>query len=318
VSLVQSYLDQYGVAVIENAVDADLVQTMRQDLLLTKRHDVFIAKGGKYRQHYILDPFYDVNTSNILAALGVQEMYDRNGSGKPSVSGYLSQLIPAGSSLTELAAILTYPQAEGQTMHVDTKRTSNSVRMVSAFLALQNITDSMGPLEVQIGSHVQPNSTSTEALVPAGAIVLMDSHVLHRGSAHMGSISQLESMENSHTRVVFYVTWTEPPSIDKNIIPNGSTFALAAELWGRTAVPIAAFHKATCGTFDAQLTWTIFGYIESQMQKCPIIDDFLSASQYIEYIKCFWKTGILDVIFNLIFGRMKDFISDVKWWSNCH
>ncbi|CAE8639694.1 unnamed protein product, partial [Polarella glacialis] len=229
---VSQALEQWGVAVVEGALPAADAAALRGELLLeTKRGNgsmrpqTFVLESDR-REHILLNPFSEVNVTRALVQLGVQ-----CGEG---VGGFLAQLVPCGSSLTELAAIVVRRGAEEQDYHPDTARRVDDARSFTAFVALQKTTSDMGPLWVRPRSHVCWGEEALRLPLPVGAMVLMDSRLWHRGGEHAAG----------GARAVFYLSWAEPPATPSQQLPGGTTFALRPELWGRMRVPLPPWSPA--------------------------------------------------------------------------
>lgn len=207
---VRDALQTYGAAVVHNVLSADAADALRADLLagdepgvstrrrLHRRSSDMIISSGR-RRHWHLDPFTDRNVSSVMVALGLQR-----DAATGTARGLLGQLVTPRSSLVEIAAIVVHARARAQNFHPDTHAPprhateARCVRMVSCFVALQDITAEMGPLELLPGSHAHKttpdeyDATSVKVLLPKGAVVLMDSRTIHRGGAHTVRNSSLE------------------------------------------------------------------------------------------------------------------------------
>ena len=65
---------------------------------------------------------------------------------------FINTILP-NSKVVECASLISYPGAYAQTWHYDTYPTKNSGKLISFGIALDNIEDNMGPLEVMVGSN---------------------------------------------------------------------------------------------------------------------------------------------------------------------
>ena len=113
--------------------------------------------------------------------------------------GLLSQIVPDGATITELAAIIVRSGAAAQELHQDTKAHLGDASMTTAFIVLQDTSADLGALAVVPGSQSTqmrgpptdcgdtPYHPRAQATAPAGTVTLMDSHLLHRGGAHTAS-----------------------------------------------------------------------------------------------------------------------------------
>eukprot|EP00192_Tetraselmis_astigmatica_P020724 CAMPEP_0117654604 /NCGR_PEP_ID=MMETSP0804-20121206/3832_1 /TAXON_ID=1074897 /ORGANISM="Tetraselmis astigmatica, Strain CCMP880" /LENGTH=300 /DNA_ID=CAMNT_0005460895 /DNA_START=212 /DNA_END=1111 /DNA_ORIENTATION=- len=151
-----------------------------------------------------------------------------------TVGGCLSELLTPDAVLCELSALCVDPGAAAQQLHPDTRIVpgQDQAGLITAFMALQDITPDMGPTEVLLRSHtaevhqtLSASSISAASLalvqpVPlqAGDVLLMDSRLWHRGGANT----------SSQRRSLMYVTLKVPGNT-----PPGSTYSLLDEYCGR-------------------------------------------------------------------------------------
>ena len=102
--------------------------------------------------------------------------------------------------LAELGAIYSTDGAARQPLHSDTRRTDGSAQLVTAFVALQDVHESMGPTTLlpgthrDAGAHAALRSPELKAdllrthpirigTAAAGGCILYDSRLLHAGGA---------------------------------------------------------------------------------------------------------------------------------------
>ena len=130
----------------------------------------------------------------------------------------------------ELAALISDPGSTRQPIHPDSKYSPNAV-LYTCFIALQDVTDAMGPTWFLPSTHTQEaherhNSDDEKAaflttceyrkaLLKKGDVVIMDSRTLHCGGPNVSERSR---------RVLMYFTLRNPQhsSLEKDFPPNGS------------------------------------------------------------------------------------------------
>jgi hypothetical protein len=219
-------LDVHGVAVVEDALDARLAQTLRETIVA--KHEQMAKAGAMERW---------LDTSTIIAPdIRNHTLYDVEEVREPlmDVVGMLRQPLEAAlgpdALLVELASISVGFGAEAQYWHPDSLLTANSVRLITTFVALQDIEPGMGPLEVCTGTHVcnaQGRCNAPEGglnvTLKAGSAALMQSTLLHRGQAHIA--------RGSPNRINFYFSFAALPRGPERF-PVGPTYALKLGLWG--------------------------------------------------------------------------------------
>ncbi|CAE8635890.1 unnamed protein product [Polarella glacialis] len=269
----------------ERRLSADSLRRVSQ-ALEQPGPQTFVLESDR-REHILLNPFSEVNVTRALVQLGVQ-----CGEG---VGGFLAQLVPCGSSLTELAAIVVRRGAEEQDYHPDTARRVDDARSFTAFVALQKTTSDMGPLWVRPRSHVCWGEEALRLPLPVGAMVLMDSRLWHRGGEHAAG----------GARAVFYLSWAEPPATPSQQLPGGTTFALRPELWGRMRVPLPPWSPAgreegrsicglceTSGPLDSVVplrTWGMADFLAVQLASCNAANGAKSWDEWQEWLDCVWS-----------------------------
>eukprot|EP00933_Yihiella_yeosuensis_P026412 TRINITY_DN2048_c0_g1_i1.p1 TRINITY_DN2048_c0_g1~~TRINITY_DN2048_c0_g1_i1.p1 ORF type:complete len:442 (-),score=86.56 TRINITY_DN2048_c0_g1_i1:357-1682(-) len=265
VAAVFEALDEWGFAVLKNALHEDLIEELRDDLLhhvelgnKSSRPQAFIQKSENgVRHHSLLQPWIDQQTSKVLTALGVQARKDTR-----TASGILSDIVPCGAVITELAAITTMAGAEAQPHHPDVALRSGDSRAITAFFMLQGTNEENGALIIGPGSHKCKHAAFQQLDLQAGSLVLMDSRSVHAGGAHNG--------EGALDRVVFYFSYAENP--EKNA-PSGTTYALRPELWGQMRVPLrpagSSSFTASCDK-EPSRTYTFWDVIMSRTLSCEL------------------------------------------------
>lgn len=185
-----------------------------------------------------------------------------------SIGGALECQVFAKGHLVELSCLVTDPGAERQPLHPDTPIQGNDCAgLLTAFVALQPISEQMGPTILCPGTHharqahvalaelsVQARADTgtierfggVAAACDVGAAVLMDSRLLHCGGANL-----LSDLGGSRRRLL-YTTWQMPGNA-----PGGSTYSIRSNLQGRLRLedfqlaPGIPAHSGRLGAFLA-------------------------------------------------------------------
>eukprot|EP00933_Yihiella_yeosuensis_P028026 TRINITY_DN21830_c1_g2_i1.p1 TRINITY_DN21830_c1_g2~~TRINITY_DN21830_c1_g2_i1.p1 ORF type:complete len:426 (-),score=59.16 TRINITY_DN21830_c1_g2_i1:74-1351(-) len=238
VAAIHKKIDTIGFAIIDGVLGQDLVNELRRDIF----HEIKLGDASKrpraqiieehLRHHIMLQPWTEPVVSKALTTLGVQ----CNGS-TGTASGLLSDVVPCGATMTELASITVMPGAQGQNLHEDCSCRPNDSRMISAFVYLQKTDIENGALMVEPGSHRCRHEGSFAFQIPMepGGVILMNSRTEHGGGPHRGG----------PRRSVFYFSYAENP--DRRM-PAGATYALRPELWGQTRVPLGPAGLSSCAS----------------------------------------------------------------------
>jgi len=127
------------------------------------------------------------------------------------------ELVTNSGELYEFAAVITDPGSDRQQIHPDLPHRKEAPLYV-VFLALQDITEAMGPTTFLLGTHTHEerlkfedysqkdeqlsNSNSRLALLSKGDAVLFDARILHCGNAN-------DEVEGS-TRALFNFSFRNP------------------------------------------------------------------------------------------------------------
>ena len=159
----------------------------------------------------------------------------------------IASILTADAEMCELSALVSDPGAPAQPLHPDTQTSGTRAHcgLITAFVALQDVTPEMGPTEVCARSNVAEAhralslggggtaggeagklraltaagfTAPVPALLRAGDVLLMDSRVIHRGGANDGA----------KRRTLLVCTFQVP----NNPAP-GSTYSLLDEYAGR-------------------------------------------------------------------------------------
>jgi ectoine hydroxylase-related dioxygenase (phytanoyl-CoA dioxygenase family) len=134
--------------------------------------------------------------------------------------------------LVEFAAMIASPESSvDQPPHIDSSKidrptTSEPPHMLTVFVALQDVSDDMGPLEFWPGTHLEWNppeskdvnttGNSTLMTVNAGNSYVLDSRAVHRGLANVSSTP----------RTLLYFTFQRPSS---QKFYSGSTYTIRSD-----------------------------------------------------------------------------------------
>ncbi|CAJ1381893.1 unnamed protein product [Effrenium voratum] len=138
------------------------------------------------------------------------------------LQGVLEALRPSWQ-LTELAAMCTFPSDPGQPVHADTSHVYDQ-QVVTIFVALHDVPTERGPTKMYPRSHVDgelhlgmkevDESSAVLCTLSCGDCVLMDSRLLHCGTANTSDLH----------RFLFYTSWMPPARRSR-----GSTNTILAE-----------------------------------------------------------------------------------------
>lgn len=166
-----------------------------------KRFDVHLnLKGAVYE---IVDEIWKTHWKLIMKTLEVERTND--------------------ITLVELSALVTRAGATNpQEWHRDVAEELDATRLLSIGVALQNITEDMGPLEIVAKSHRDildsdiDEPDATKMVCKQGDLVFWDSTIYHRGGGNT----------SSRDRYVFYLTLAGK---SRNL-PDGSTYSLKRKL----------------------------------------------------------------------------------------
>lgn len=135
----------------------------------------------------------------------------------PKLQGLLRRLVTTGASLEELAGLTSYPGASAQDFHPDTLYKEGDGRLVTAFVALDDLDETMGPLEVVWGSSrgrdVGASPRASRMTLGRGDAVIIDSTTVHRGGANSSA---------DRPRPVYYFSFLSPDGAR----PHGATYSI--------------------------------------------------------------------------------------------
>jgi hypothetical protein len=135
----------------------------------------------------------------------------------PVLKGLLCRLVTAEASLEELAGLTSYPGAAAQDFHPDTLYKEGDGLLATAFIALDDLDETMGPLEVIWGSSrardVGSAPRASRMTLGCGDAVIIDSTTIHRGGANVSA---------ARPRPVFYFSFLSPWGTR----PVGATYSI--------------------------------------------------------------------------------------------
>ncbi|MEM7225151.1 MAG: phytanoyl-CoA dioxygenase family protein [Pseudomonadota bacterium] len=135
----------------------------------------------------------------------------------PKLAGVLRGLLSDEASLEELSALTSYPGAEPQRLHADTDYRPSDALLISVFVALDDLDETMGPLEAvqqsSRGRGTSERSLATRMTLASGDAVLLDSTTVHRGGANNSA---------DKPRPVFYFSFLDSDGAR----PQGATYSI--------------------------------------------------------------------------------------------
>ena len=156
----------------------------------------------------------------------IKKIYDK-------IKTFCNVLLP-DAKIVENSSFISYPGAQNQRWHTDTAFSSGSADLISFAIALDDISSTMGPLEVFLESNKihksisdkngfaidrfmklkkQINFKKVKCICKKGSLVIWSSKVVHRGSANIHK-----------KRPVFYFSL-----MGKGKPPFGATYSLKSK-----------------------------------------------------------------------------------------
>lgn len=216
-----------GVMRIDNALDSDTCDRLRAHVLEQQRlADVATAKDAAVSEEYYgvenrrkhrcdlllslvpsRDGDADVTTDVLQQTLGASG----------TLRALYEELVTAEGELYEFAAVITDPGSDRQQVHPDLPHRKEAPLYV-IFLALQDISEAMGPTTFLLGTHTAKerakfdnyqtkddllaNAKGRLALLSKGDAVLFDARILHCGNAN--------EEQGGSTRAMFNFSFRNP------------------------------------------------------------------------------------------------------------
>eukprot|EP00529_Nitzschia_sp_RCC80_P021444 CAMPEP_0113494022 /NCGR_PEP_ID=MMETSP0014_2-20120614/28894_1 /TAXON_ID=2857 /ORGANISM="Nitzschia sp." /LENGTH=387 /DNA_ID=CAMNT_0000387905 /DNA_START=212 /DNA_END=1375 /DNA_ORIENTATION=- /assembly_acc=CAM_ASM_000159 len=226
-----------GVLRIDNALSPDLADAVREHVLLQQKlADEVTAKDAHVSTEYYGVENRRKNRCDLLLSLAAPEQDTGEGGGTKQESEYVipqalkellgqdgtlrpifEELVTLDGEFYEFAAVITDPGSDRQQVHPDLPFRPEAPLYV-VFLALQDVTESMGPTTFLLGSQSYEErvkfddlsqrdeqlatSNSRLALLRKGDAVLFDARLLHCGNAN--------EEQNGATRAMFNFSFRNP------------------------------------------------------------------------------------------------------------
>ena len=233
----QTFVDSH-LEMVQNAVESENDTERRQSLL---QEHFGTVRDRQHRWDLKLPLNSTVEEAVHQAVLALQPL--------------LEGTVQAGGALVELSCLITDPGAPRQNVHVDTGGWKTACApLLTTFIALQEISDAMGPTILFPGTHDDPYLQQWLSVLPgadrspeqfgggvhatctAGSAVLMNSRLLHCGGAN------LQTESGGSRRRLFYMTWQKPGNTN-----HGSTYTMKDALVGRHRVQDFLSSPLACG-----------------------------------------------------------------------
>uniref|UniRef100_A0A7S2TLU8 Phytanoyl-CoA dioxygenase n=1 Tax=Lotharella oceanica TaxID=641309 RepID=A0A7S2TLU8_9EUKA len=229
-------LEQDGFVVLRGVLSPDAVKAAQARL--ASELDAAIRKGdeksfarinNRKRRHDLRLSMAPGNRRLLEAILH---------SSKATAQTYVG-VLGRGATLVEFGVITSHPGAEAQDIHSDVEFDGDARCVFTTFVALQDISEDMGPTNIWPGTHqaffcefYKPRMLGPRdpyywknkpklMTVNAGDAVLMDTRVMHCGGAN----------SSKRERMLFHFSF-ETSGVDKNA-PSGFTYNLVPELKGK-------------------------------------------------------------------------------------
>mmetsp|Transcript_11145 Transcript_11145/g.20166 ORF Transcript_11145/g.20166 Transcript_11145/m.20166 type:complete len:381 (+) Transcript_11145:267-1409(+) len=216
-----------GVMRIDNVLDGETCDRMRVHVLRQQElADVETAKNAALSEDYYGVENRRKNRCDLLLSLvsGEEDEDDitldvlRNVLGEEgTLRPIYEELVSNDGEFYEFAAVITNPGSDRQQIHPDLPH-RNEAPLYVIFLALQDITEAMGPTTFLLGTHTKKerskfddsqmkdeqlaNAKSRLALLKKGDAVLFDARILHCGNAN--------EEEGGSTRAMFNFSFRNP------------------------------------------------------------------------------------------------------------
>jgi len=208
-------LTRDGCVRVDSAICRETAASLREFVLAEKAAaDLAVAEGTSPMHARFADVLMRSNRCDLLLPLdgaggthaALSELFGVGG----SLRGLYDLLVPPDGEFYECASLISEPGAQRQTVHSDAAFTKRRA-FVTAFLALQDVTEEMGPTTFLLGSHLEEahkqfvgpqkdayleGADARLALLKAGDIVVFDSRTLHCGGGNL--------LEGGSERVLFY------------------------------------------------------------------------------------------------------------------
>lgn len=217
------FLKQKGYIVKSNFITSDEIDELKKviyDELKNKNKEFSIVREPENRKHIMLP-------LNRITKNCIYQVYHK-------LNFIWKNLVP-DTILAECASFISHPGAKKQSWHADVDQNPNFSNIFSIGIALTDITEDMGPLELYPESHnldvkkfnkmnIDTNKKyynnfpslddvkPKKIIISKGSLVIWNGRIIHRASENKSKLD----------RVVFYFTFI---GNDKNK-PVGSTYSL--------------------------------------------------------------------------------------------
>ncbi|CAE7191998.1 unnamed protein product [Symbiodinium microadriaticum] len=250
-----AHLEQHGCGIVRGVLTADVCQrllTFVDSQLDRVQHEIECEsddlRQGLLKEHFgtVRDRQQRWDLKLPLNSIVEEALHQA----VLALGSLLNGTVEAEGALVELSCLITDPGAPRQNVHVDTGGWKTACApLLTVFIALQDISEEMGPTILFPGTHDDPYlqqwlsvlpgaDRSPEqfgggmpATCPVGSAVLMNSRLLHCGCAN------LEVPSGGSRRRLFYMTWQKPGNTN-----HGSTYTIKDELVGRYRVQDCLSH----------------------------------------------------------------------------
>lgn len=222
-------LEVEGFAIVSDVVPPELCDEAEATMASTREAARELSSRGELDETYVFGNIkerehrFDVKLS--LAEPVVRSVLEVT---LAKLEPVVSEFVMEEGKLCELGSLHSLPGSRSQPAHADTHGSSRCC--LTAFTALCDVLPEKGPTELWPGSHLRPDEMSADAVlaehgdgVPAlltkGATLLMDSRLIHRGSANSSKDAE---------RLLFYTSWLLPGAT-----AAGSTHSIFPEYGAR-------------------------------------------------------------------------------------
>ena len=223
-------VERWGVAVVKKTLTNLQAEKLSQEVL----YEVLVKPTSQFMPIHTSSNRFDYPLSLEPGTYGAEAVVAMVSALRMPLEALLGG---GGARLVEASTLTILPGAKEQPIHMDNNvwcaisTDINQCRVVTVFVALVDIAENMGCLDVWLGTHTHfatgalykkqylKESPSVRMSVPAGTAVLMDSRLQHRGSANT----------SDKKRVIVYTTWASATGP----LPQGSTYSLREEYKGK-------------------------------------------------------------------------------------
>eukprot|EP00746_Dinoflagellata_sp_MGD_P157379 gnl/MRDRNA2_/MRDRNA2_86192_c0_seq1.p1 gnl/MRDRNA2_/MRDRNA2_86192_c0~~gnl/MRDRNA2_/MRDRNA2_86192_c0_seq1.p1 ORF type:complete len:497 (-),score=93.92 gnl/MRDRNA2_/MRDRNA2_86192_c0_seq1:73-1563(-) len=239
------HFEYHGVAVVQEAMSA---QIGAQLAMFIDSELAFAYKEVQNNSHLYSKYFGSISTRenrrDLKLPLAKPVQAALRSLSRSLGSLFQSILADSASPMCELCCVISDPGAKCQPLHPDTTIEADaSKRLVTIFIALQDVTKEMGPTVVCPGTHcatshdllktlssvnLRTNDQCIEAMggvhacCSAGSAVIMDSRLVHCGGAN------LDAEKGGRRRRLLCISFA--PVGDP---PKGSTYSMRDEIKGK-------------------------------------------------------------------------------------